>query len=957
MALNVAQGTVALRTTVGLQTIWGLSFNPAVEGVKSVLLLWWGRATADGSAASGSMGFGAAISSSSRRCAHAGFTDQNSLKSGVKQSNTHCMAIMEPDSQWFDTLVRVDFDSWTTDGFKLDVEVTNGTAWVLHYQVLSGSDLTYVELGSGTCKTSTGTKAFTTAAKPDCVLLFGSARSTSENVEGATWQQWKFGVATSASSRWAMGAANREVVVTAECDRKQLSTVCLIGLASTSGSGYEEYRADLDSFNETDFTLDFEVAPSSAQAFFWLALAGPAFSVATADQPTSTGSQDITTTGVDPALALLASFCNAATTGMVANFRASLGGGISSSARGCVWSGYKDATSTPDGDRDHDTAAIIKLLTEGTPTLDAEADLDSLGSGKFTLDWVTVDGTARQFCSLAIGTTGGTPVSNSFSCAIESTGRIAGTVQPPLESLQPIGAAAGAPIESATGLATEISAAIEATGRAAREEGVPLEAAGRVAAEAVAPHEALLAIAREEAAPVEAAQGVAEGGSIPYEAQGSADSVENSETVPIEALGRAAAESSAAHESLQPVATGASAPYEAAAGVAAAASVPIESTGYVVVLVLPPLEATGRVAAEAAPPYEALGQAIPVAAVLAIPIEALGRVTRSLAPPFEAEGKVLSIRERIFLNIAATLGSIKLANGFGHDVAEVRRVNAIGFRLRGYPGIVVREGTSQEEELASGATDYQDARIDFEIGLWTREFDDLPEEANALLLDVERALLVDPTRGGLAVDTEIRGNTLVVAAPTQPFATHVVRVSVLERHDLRDPMAAAGIAGGSYGVFPILAPAQDQALSARERIVRDLVAAIEGIAGLAGVPRMASSPHDMPDFPSVIVVEGGESKGDGVAGPVGLITSEFEVMLFVWERDLDGERLPAEVNAILAEVKRAVLADPGRGGDALSTRVMGTVQEVDESGQPFGLHRVTVRITYRHDRLDPTRSR
>ena len=47
------------------------------------------------------------------------------------------------------------------------------------------------------------------------------------------------------------------------------------------------------------------------------------------------------------------------------------------------------------------------MWTEGTPTKNAEADLASFNATDFTVNWGTVDATARQVIGLVFGSAGG----------------------------------------------------------------------------------------------------------------------------------------------------------------------------------------------------------------------------------------------------------------------------------------------------------------------------------------------------------------------------------------------------------------------------------------------------------------------------------------------------------------------------------------------------------------------
>jgi hypothetical protein len=115
-----------------------------------------------------------------------------------------------------------------------------------------------------------------------------------------------------------------------------------------------------------------------------------------AKQPRTTG------VGFTPKAILL--FSNGQTgTGVASHARLSIGMGTSASQRHASWTGDKDASATSVNDTSQQTDQILTIAVETTPTVSAEADLSSLDSDGFTLNYGTADGTAYGFSYLAIG--------------------------------------------------------------------------------------------------------------------------------------------------------------------------------------------------------------------------------------------------------------------------------------------------------------------------------------------------------------------------------------------------------------------------------------------------------------------------------------------------------------------------------------------------------------------------
>lgn len=397
MGLSVAQGTITQPGSTGNQSTGGLSFQPVfVE-------FWWGDATADGSAADFALGYGVGISSSSRRASFMCGDDGTTNNGGAHYAD-RCIAIHIPNV-FFDLKGSADMVSLNSDGFTLNWTTTDGTSRVIHYRAWGGTDISNVELLTCAAKTTSGTQAYTTSFQPDAILLWGAYRTTTTG-NGTGWQAWKMG-ACDGTSQWVTVASNRNAISASQAHRRQNSTNVVGQLSSSSGTAVVDYEAAFSSFNATDFTLNFGTVDGTAWSFFALVLKGTAqFKALVFNGNTSNGAQAVTA-GFTGSGVLFGGWGNVSSTSNVADMNAFVGGAVSSSARGTCWSGANDADASNACDRDHDTAACIKMLTEGTPTLNAEADFTSFSGNDFNLSWGTTDGTARQVCAFVIGAAGG----------------------------------------------------------------------------------------------------------------------------------------------------------------------------------------------------------------------------------------------------------------------------------------------------------------------------------------------------------------------------------------------------------------------------------------------------------------------------------------------------------------------------------------------------------------------
>ncbi len=151
----------------------------------------------------------------------------------------------------------------------------------------------------------------------------------------------------------------------------------------------------------------------------------------------------------------------------------------------------------------------------------------------------------------------------------------------------------------------------------------------------------------------------------------------------------------------------------------------------------------------------------------------------------------MTIRERILANIKTTLEAITIANGYDNTIASVQRWDKRGNPLRQVPCIVVNAG---QEEKQMSPNPYFTCRLSVYLDVWIRQ-----EEADAtatdvilsgILGDIEKALMIDNTRGGFAIDTNIKSNVPFETVEGQPHAGLTIELEVLYQHTQSDPSIA-----------------------------------------------------------------------------------------------------------------------------------------------------------------------
>ncbi|MBL8014440.1 MAG: hypothetical protein JNN05_11395 [Candidatus Omnitrophica bacterium] len=151
----------------------------------------------------------------------------------------------------------------------------------------------------------------------------------------------------------------------------------------------------------------------------------------------------------------------------------------------------------------------------------------------------------------------------------------------------------------------------------------------------------------------------------------------------------------------------------------------------------------------------------------------------------------MTIRERILANIKTTLESVTIANGYVNTIASVQRWDKRGNALRQVPCIVVNAG---QEEKQMTPNPYFTCRLSVYLDVWIRQ-DDADSTATDVILsgilgDIEKALMIDNTRGGFAIDTNIKSNVPFETVEGQPHAGLTIELEILYQHTQSDPSIA-----------------------------------------------------------------------------------------------------------------------------------------------------------------------
>lgn len=150
-----------------------------------------------------------------------------------------------------------------------------------------------------------------------------------------------------------------------------------------------------------------------------------------------------------------------------------------------------------------------------------------------------------------------------------------------------------------------------------------------------------------------------------------------------------------------------------------------------------------------------------------------------------------SVREQIIENIKTTLETITQGVVYENSIASVQRWMQRGNKLYDTPCIVINEGEESKEPVPQGVIT---CHLNVTFDLWTvqDESDDTATGTylNSFLRDIEKALLMDTTRGGKAQDTKLQSIIPFETVEGQAYAGLIIEVEIRYRHLEGDPDTA-----------------------------------------------------------------------------------------------------------------------------------------------------------------------
>ncbi len=148
----------------------------------------------------------------------------------------------------------------------------------------------------------------------------------------------------------------------------------------------------------------------------------------------------------------------------------------------------------------------------------------------------------------------------------------------------------------------------------------------------------------------------------------------------------------------------------------------------------------------------------------------------------------------------------------------------------------------------------------------------------------------------------------------------------------------------------------------RERILVNIKTTLEGITIANGysfdftaetVQRWSMHGNKLVDLPAVIISPGNEEEKSLPNNFEECVLSVYLDVFFVTEEN-DAVSTDTYLNRLQGDMKKAILQDHTRGGEAIDTDVLGTTPFETTEGQPYAGIIMELGIRYRHLRFDPT---
>jgi hypothetical protein len=393
MAVRTYKGVLTKRSGTGTQSVTGVGFTP------KAVIFWWVNQTAHGLVNTGArVSFGFDDGTNAVGTAHHSGDGLATTDSSRAFNSTNSLLLYDAD-QTVDSIGRI--QSMDADGFTLNWTTAAGSANVLIQYLAIGGDEISAFAGSFTSRSGTGSQSVTGVGFRPQGLLFLEALWASGSGVNDSFGTAMLGAATS-NGEWVVMADTQDNSNPANTYRETRSTACILKNPSSGNV----HVAALTSLDADGFTVNW-TANAIQGSVPYLAIRGASFSVGTITQPSTTGTQSISTPDLTPRAVILGSIGYPSSSVQQDQNRLSIG--VADGARqGVCWIGDEDNVTPTQGAVFSSASDVIVSVdtvaaTGSSSTITSRAQVTAFQAGRFVLNWSVADATARQTRYFVIG--------------------------------------------------------------------------------------------------------------------------------------------------------------------------------------------------------------------------------------------------------------------------------------------------------------------------------------------------------------------------------------------------------------------------------------------------------------------------------------------------------------------------------------------------------------------------
>lgn len=311
-------------------------------------------------------------------------------------STTKCIIVL---SNGTPTVANQATVAFTSTGFTLTWDSQPGTAYLICYYALGGSDITNVAVGSDTMRTATGTQATTVGFQSSAVFFISSQLTSATTSSGLKFMMGM----SDGTHHWASDFSGINNVASAPGSLTGCSNARpVVGMTD---AGVNDFAATLSAWNSTSFTLNYTTAAPSAYLFGYMAIAGGVWQVGAFQKITTSGNQAVAITNISKGLFMIGSGSSSSTASTIP-MTIALGTAVSSSERcaagliksntvpGNTWGIVQSATC-------YDNGVLVSGLTADFVSWDA--------TPTFTINWLQSDSFALYHGFIVVAQAPSTP--------------------------------------------------------------------------------------------------------------------------------------------------------------------------------------------------------------------------------------------------------------------------------------------------------------------------------------------------------------------------------------------------------------------------------------------------------------------------------------------------------------------------------------------------------------------